>query len=203
MPYKEKIKRTAANFPGILDASRLELLNSQLIDLQKRGFSKLVDNFLSNRTQYTIRPFLFEIYICRWLLSQNKCKDIVYEPVDIEKPPEFAFNIDGKSFQIEAKVITQLINETTKKKIVSQINRRISSKTNNVIEIWLSENIESKDINNIVDWIANESVSLNIGDKRDYVIEDETLAWVKTIYQSDTGGKVGIEHILGTANGLA
>ena len=70
------------------------------------------------------------------------------------RPPEFVFNIDDKSFQIEAKVIIQLINETVKKKIVSQINRRISSKTKIVLEIWLSENIEPKDINKIVDWIA-------------------------------------------------
>jgi hypothetical protein len=126
----------------------------------------------------------------------------VYEPADIAKPPEFAFNIDDKSFQIEAKVITQMNNETVKKKLISQINRRISSKTNNVIEIWLSENIEPKDINNIVDWIADECVTLNIGNRKEYVIEDETLAWIKAIYESASGGSVGIEHDLGTADGL-
>ncbi|MBW1693451.1 MAG: hypothetical protein JRJ41_04685 [Deltaproteobacteria bacterium] len=136
------------------------------------------------------------------MLSQNKCRDIVYEPDDIEKPPEFVFNVNDKSFQIEAKVITQLFNETVKKKLVSQINRRISSKTNNVIEIWLSESIESKDINKIVDWVADESVFLNVGNKREYIIEDEILAWIKTIHKSNAGGGVGIEHILGTADGL-
>ena len=55
MPYKERIKKVAANFPGILDSDRLELLNTQLIGLQKKGFTKLVDNFLSNRNQYTIK----------------------------------------------------------------------------------------------------------------------------------------------------
>jgi len=203
MPYKEKIKKVAANFPGLLDSNRLDLLNLQLIDLQKKGYSKLVNNFLSNKNHYTIRPFLFEIYICRWLLSQNKCRDILYEPDDMVKPPEFIFNINNKSFQIEAKVITQLINETVKKKLVSQINRRISSKTNNVYEIWLSENIEPKDINKIVDWIVDECIALNIGKKREYIIEGETLAWMKGIYESNSGGSVGIEHILGTADGLA
>ncbi len=203
MPYKEKIKKVAANFPGLLDSNRIDLLNLQLIDLQKKGFSKLADNFLSNKNQYTIRPFLFEIYICRWLLSQNKCRNIVYEPDDIAKPPEFVFNINDKSFQIEAKVITQLINETVKKKLVSQINRRISTKTNNVFEIWLSENIEPKDINKIVDWIVDECVSLSVGNKRQCIIEDETLAWIKAIYKSNSGGSVGIEHFLGTADGLA
>lgn len=203
MPYKEKIKKIAANFPGLLDSNRLDLLNLQLIDLRKKGYSKLVDNLLSNKNHYTIRPFLFEIYICRWLLSQNKCRNIVYEPDHIAKPPEFVFNINDKSFQIEAKVITQLINETVKKKLVSQINRRISSKTNNIFEVWLSENIEPKDINEIVDWIADECVSLNIGTKRALIIEDETLAWIKPIYESDSGGNVGIEHVLGTADGLA
>jgi len=117
MAYKERIKNVAANFPGLLDSDRLDLLNLQLIDLQKKGYSKLVENFLSNKNQYTIRPFLFEIYLCRWLLSQNKIRDVVYEPDDMTNPPEFVFNIDGMSFQIEAKVITQLINETVRKKL--------------------------------------------------------------------------------------
>lgn len=203
MPYKEKIKKVAANFPGILDSDRLELLNTQLIDLQKKGFIKLVDNFLSHKNQYTIRPFLFEIYLCRWFLSQNEIKEVVYEPDDMAKPPEFVFNIDDKSFQIEAKVITQLINENVKKKLVSQINRRISSKTNNVFEIWLSENIEPRDINKVVDLIADESASLKIGNKKELIIEEETVAWINAIYESNSGGKVGIEHVLGTAEGLA
>jgi hypothetical protein len=202
MPYKERIKKVAANFPGILDSDRLELLNVQLIDLQKKGFIKLVDNFLSNKNQYTIRPFLFEIYLCRWFLSQNEIKGVVYEPDDLARPPEFVFNIDDKSFQIEAKVIIQLINETVKKKLVSQINRRISSKTNNVFEIWLSENIEPKDVNKIVDWIADESLSLTIGSKKELIIEEETVAWIKAIYESNSSGKVGIEHVLGTSDGL-
>jgi hypothetical protein len=203
MPYKERIKKIAANFPGIMDPDRLELLNTQLIGLQKMGFDKIVDNFLSNKNQYTIRPFLFEIYLCRWFLSQNEIKGVVYEPDDMAKPPEFVFNIYDKSFQIEAKVVTQLINETVKKKLVSQINRRICSKTNNVFEIWLSENIEPKEVNEIVDWICNECVSLTIGNKKELIIEGETVAWIKAIYESNSGGKVGIEHFLGTAGGLA
>ena len=203
MPYKERIKKVAANFPGILDPDRLELLNTQLIKLQKKGFIKLIDNFLSHKNEYTIRPFLFEIYLCRWLLSQNEIKGVVYEPDDMAKPPEFVFNIGDKSFQIEAKVITQLTNETVKKKLVSQINRRISSKTNNVIEIWLSENIEPKDINKIVDWIADASVSITIGNKKELIIEEETVAWINAIHESNSGGKVRIEHVLGTADGLA
>jgi hypothetical protein len=202
MPYKEEIKKVAANFPGILDPDRLDLLNTQLIGLQERGFTKLIGNFLSNKNQYTIRPFLFEIYLCRWFLSQSKIKNVVYEPDNMARPPEFVFNINDKLFQIEAKVITQLINETVKHKLVSQINRRISSKTNNVFEIWLSENIEPKDINEIVDWIADVCASLSIGEKREFILE-ETEAWIKAIYESNSGGKIGIEHILGTADGLA
>jgi hypothetical protein len=201
MPYKERIKKTAANFPGILESRRLNLLNSHLCDLKKQGFIKLVENFLSDKNQYTIRPFLFEMYICRWLLSQESFQDIVYEPDDMEKPPEFVFHINDQIFQIEAKVISQLINETVKKKLISQINRQISSKTNNVIEIWLSEDIEQKDINMIVDWIVAECGSLEVGEKRTFNVEDETLAWVKPVYESKTGGCVGIEYFAGKADG--
>ena len=86
MPYKKRIKKVAANFPGILDTDRLELLNMQLIDLQKKGFTKLVDNFLSNKSQYSIRPFLFEIYLCRWFLSQNEIQEIYNAPNPIPEP---------------------------------------------------------------------------------------------------------------------
>ncbi|MHA2218631.1 MAG: hypothetical protein ACXACY_22130 [Candidatus Hodarchaeales archaeon] len=184
-----------------MESRRLNLLDSHLGDLEKHGFIKLVGNFLSDKNQYTIRPFLFEIYICRWLLSQESFQDIVYEPDDMEKPPEFVFRINDQIFQIEAKVISQLINETVKKKLVSQINRQISSKTNNVIEIWLSEGIEPKDINRIVDWIVVESVSLDIGDKKVFTKEGETYAWIKTISKSKTGGIVVIEHFVGKADG--
>ena len=63
MTHKEKIKNVAANFPGLLESDRLDLLNSQLNALQRKGYCKLVENFLSNKNQYTIRPFLFEIYL--------------------------------------------------------------------------------------------------------------------------------------------
>lgn len=203
MPYKEKIKKIAKNFPGLIEPTRLELLNIQLIELKKKGYSKIIDNFLSNKNLYTIRPFLFEIYICRWLLAQDQCCDIEYEPVDIAKPPEFTFKIKNKLFQIEAKAITQLNNETVKKKLVSQINRRISTLTNKVLEIWLSENIDPKDINTIVEWISVECVTLSIGNKKEYKTEDETIAWIKAIAENETGGIVGVEFYLGTANGLA
>ncbi len=202
MTYKKRIKNVAANFPGLLETNRLDLLNAQLIDLQSQGYDNLVENFLSNKNQYTIRPFLFEIYLCRWLLSKNEIKNVVYEPNDIEKPPDFVFNIDEKSFQIEAKVINQLVNEIVKKKLIGQINRRISSKTNNVIELWLSENIDVKEINKIVDWIADGCVFLQIGKKLELISEEETLAWIKPIYESGTGGRVGIENSLGTADGF-
>ena len=129
MPYKKRIKNVAANFPGLLDSNRLDLLNSQLIDLQKKGYVKLVENFLSNKNQYTIRPFLFEIYLCRWLLSQNKIRGVVYEPDDMGKPPEFVFNIGDKSFQIEAKVIIIANMNISTGFLITFFTGKIDSKT--------------------------------------------------------------------------
>lgn len=198
MPFKNEIKKLASNFPGLLDPYRLDFFNNQLIELRKQGFNKLVKNILSNKNQYTLTPFIFEFYICRWLISQYICKDLVYEPDDQQYPPEFRFSIGDHLFQIEAKVITQLVNEEVKKKLVRQINRQISSKTNNVIEIWLSEDVDQKEINSIVDWISDESVRLIVGEKKEYTSDDEVLAWIKVIYESSSSGGVGMEHVLGT-----
>ena len=198
MPFKNEIKKLATNFPGLLDPYRLVLFNNQLIELKKQGFNKLVENILSNEDQYTLTPFLFELYICRWLILLDICKDLLYEPDDQQYPPEFRFSIGDQLFQIEAKVITQLVNEEVKKKLVRQINRQISSKTKNVIEIWLSEDIDQKEINSIVDWISDESVRLIVGEKKEYTSGDEVLAWIRAIYESSSSGGVGIEHVLGT-----
>jgi len=46
-------------------------------------------------------------------------------------------------------------------------------------------------------------ISLNIGNKRELIIEEETLAWIKAIHESNSGCSIGIEHFLGTADGLA
>jgi hypothetical protein len=117
MPFKNEIKNLATNFPGLLDPYRLDLFNNELIELKKQGFNKLVEHILSNKYQYTLTPSLFELYICRWLISLDICKDLLYEPDDQQYPPDFRFSIGDHLFQIEAKVITQLVNEEVKKKL--------------------------------------------------------------------------------------
>lgn len=203
MSFKNQIKNVAADFPGLIKPDRLELLNSQLLYLKAKGFENLVNNFLSERNNYTLIPFLFELYISRWILTIKNVKDVCYEPPNLSRPPDFTFKIGGISFQIEAKAIIQIINELVKKKIAKQINDRISSKTGNVLEIWLSEDIDPKELNNVVDWITDKATQLDVKDKRIYEVDDEILAWVKVIYQSEKPGGIGIEHIGGTYAGLA
>ena len=172
MPFKEKILVVAKEFPGITEPERLNILNSQLLDLKDKGFNNLINNFLSAVNPYTLIPFIFEIYICRWLHSIRDGKNIFYEPIGYSKPPDFFLQISDIKFQIEAKAITQITNETIKKKIVKQINNRIGPKTRNLIEIWLSENIEVKKLNSIVDWITKETITMNLGEKREYYFND-------------------------------
>jgi hypothetical protein len=200
MPYRDRIKQISAGFPGILE--RVDFLNSQLKDLADKGFEKLVENFLSNRNVYTLRPFLFEIFICRWILSFGCATDIEYEPNDITAQPDFRFKIDGKLFHIEVKTLMQVQNEIVKKKIVMQINERISSLTSNVIEIWLSENLEQKELNHAVDWISSKAIELKKGEKDSLINNDDCYAWVSIIGVSKGEGYIGIEHIGGTQDEL-
>ncbi|MCX5818638.1 MAG: hypothetical protein NT047_01780 [Deltaproteobacteria bacterium] len=200
MPYNARIKQIAADFPGILE--RADLLNLQLIDLANKGFRKLVENFLSNRNGYTLRPFLFEIFICRWFLSINGATDIEYEPPDILPSPDFRFHLDGKLFHAEVKTLMQVLNETTKKKIISEINNRITPLTSNVIEIWLSDNLEQKEQNNAIDWISSRAAELRNGEKDSFMIGDDCYAWVRVLYVSKGEGSIGVEHIGGTHDGL-
>jgi hypothetical protein len=200
MPFKEKIKQIAADFPGILE--RTDLLNAQLNDLANKGFKKIVENFLSNQNAYTLRPFLFEAFICRWLLSIDGTTDIEYEPDDIASPPDFRFRIDGKLFHAQVKTLLQIQNEITKKKIIRQINDRISSLTSNAIEIWLSEDLEQKELNIAVDWISSRAVELRNGEKDSFMIGEDCYAWVSVLEASSGEGYIGVEHIGGTHDGL-
>ncbi|MEE9604497.1 MAG: hypothetical protein V3V70_02905 [Candidatus Scalindua sp.] len=201
MPYRNKIKLIAANFPGLVNTDRLNILNKQLLELKEKGFNKLVENFLSNKYQYTLTPFLFELYLCRWILTIDNCKDVCYEPSDLKNPPDFRFKIDNYLFYVEAKAITQIFNELSKKKVVEQINSRISSKTNIAFEIWLSEDIAPKEMNDVIDWAVKESVQLSIGEKEEYNVNGEILASIKAIYKSESSGGIGSERILGTYDG--
>ena len=200
MPYSERIKEIAAGFPGVLE--RVDLLNSQLAGLATVGLQRLVENFLSNRNIYTLIPFLFEIFIARLILSIANAKDVEYEPDDLSYPPDFRFEISNKLFHAQVKTILQIQNEQIKRKIVHQINDRIASLTNNVIEIWLSENLDTRELNNAVDWLVSKAVKLAERKKDFYKIDDEVLAWVKVVGVSTNKGYVGIEHIGGTYNGL-
>lgn len=96
----------------------LIFINAQPNYLANKGFKKIVENFLSNRNAYTLRPFLFEASICRWFLSIDDATDIEYEPDDIASPPDFRFRIDGKLFHAQVKTLLQVRNEITKKKII-------------------------------------------------------------------------------------
>lgn len=200
MSYKERIKHIAADFPDILE--RTDLLNTQLNDLANKGFKEIVENFLSNRNAYTLRPFLFEAFICRWFLSIDGATDIEYEPDDITSPPDFRFRKEGKLFHAEVKTLKQIQNEMTKKKIVKEINNRISKSTSNIIEIWLSENLEEKELNSAVDWISSKAKELNKGEKDTFVVDDDCYAWVSVIDVNKGEGYIGVEHIGGTHDGL-
>jgi hypothetical protein len=96
----------------------------------------------------------------------------------------------------------QVQNEITKKKIVRQINDRISSLTSNVIEIWLSENLEQKELNDAVDWISSKAIELKKGEKDSYMNDDDCYAWVRILDVSRGKGCIGVEHIGGTHDGL-
>ena len=200
MPYKERIKEIAIGFPGVLE--RVDLLNSHLSALALLGLERLIENFLSNKNIYTLTPFLFEIFVGRFILSFSNVENVEYEPDDQRYPPDFRFRIADKLFHTQVKTILQIHNEQTKKKIIKQVNDRIASLTNNVIEIWLSKNIDQRDLNGVVDWLVTKAVNLADGGKDIYNVNNETFAWVKVMYVSKNEGQIGIEHIGGTSDEL-
>ena len=103
--YIENINKVAKYFPGLIDPERCELLNAQLLDLEKKGFKNLVNNFLSEKSTYSLLPFIFELYICRWLCSIPFVTNIQYEPLELSAPPDFAFQLGDTQFFLEAKTI--------------------------------------------------------------------------------------------------
>lgn len=200
MPYIRRIEEMSKDFPGVFE--RASLLNAQLLCLSETGFDKLVRNFLSNKSDYTLRPFLFEVFLSRWLRSHSDVTDLQYEPDGFRSPPDFSFRIDDSLFYVQAKVLVQISNEQVKKKIIRQINSRISGSTKNVLDVWLSEDIDVKELNSVVDWIAEKATRLSVGEKEVYSHDGEILAWVKVPCLSSQGGYVGIEHLGESYDGL-
>ena len=200
MPYVKRIEEMSKDFPGVFE--RASVLNAQLLELSEAGLDKLVRNVLSNKGEYTLRPFLFEVFLARWLRSQGGITDLQYEPDGFRSSPDFSFKIDNRLFYLQAKVFVQISNEQIKKKIVRQINSRISGTTKNVLEIWLSEDIDVKVLNSVVDWIADKATRLSVGEKVVYSHDDEILAWVKVPCLSSKEGYVGIEHLGESHDGL-
>jgi hypothetical protein len=200
MTFIKQIKDMSKDFPGVFERS--SVLNSQLSELSEIGLDKLVHNFLSNKGEYTLRPFLFEVFLARWLRSYGGVTDLHYEPDGFRSPPDFSFRIDDSLFYVQAKVLVQIGNEEIKKKIIRQINLRISGLTKNVLEIWLSEDIDVKAINSVVGWITEKATRLSVGEKEVYSREDEILAWVKVPCLSSEEGYVGMEHIGESHDGL-
>jgi hypothetical protein len=200
MSYIKRIEEISKDFPGVFE--RASVLNAQFSQLSENGLDKLVHNFLSNKGEYTLRPFLFEVFLARWLRSRRSITDLQYEPDGFRTPPDFSFRIDNSLFYVQAKVLVQIGNEQTKKKIVHQINSRISGLTNNVLEIWLSEDIDAKMLNSVVDWVTKKATRLSIGEKEAYSHDGEAVAWVKVLCLSNAEGYVGIEHIGESHDGL-
>lgn len=200
MPYVKRIEEMSKDFLGVFE--RASVLNAQLLELSDSGLDKLVRNFLSNEGEYTLRPFLFEVFLARWLRSLSSVTDLQYEPDSFRSPPDFSFRIDNVLFYLQAKVLVQISNEQVKKKIIRQINSRISGRTKNVLEVWLSEDIDVKTLNSVVDWIADKATRLSVGEKAVYSQDNEILAWVKVPCLSSEEGYVGIEHLGQSHDGL-
>lgn len=200
MSYIKRIEEMSKDFPGVCE--RASVLNDQLSELSECGLDKLVRNFLSNKNEYTLRPFLFEVFLARWFRSQGSITDLQYEPDGFRSPPDFSFKINNCIFYLQAKVLVQISNEQVKKKIIRQINSRISDLTKNVLEVWLSEDIDTKALNPIVDWITEKATTLSVGEKEVYSHDGEILAWVKVPCLSSAKGYVGIEHIGKSYDGL-
>jgi hypothetical protein len=103
---------------------------------------------------------------------------------------------------MQAKVLLQISNEQVKKKIMRQINSRISGFTKNVLEVWLSEDIDVKVLNSVVDWIADKATRFSVGEKDVYSHDGVILAWVKVLCLGSKEGYVGIEHLGKSHDGL-
>jgi hypothetical protein len=200
MTYIKRIEEMSKDFPGVLE--RASVLNAQLSELSETGLDKLVRNFLSNKGEYTLRPFLFEVFLARWLRSHDGVTDLQYEPDGFRSPPDFSFRKDDSLFYVQAKVLVQIGNEEIKKKIIRQINSRISGLTKNVLEVWLSQDIDVKALNSVVDWIAEKATRLSVGEKEVYSHDGEILAWLKVPCLSSEEGYVGIEHLGESHDGL-
>lgn len=171
---------------------RVDELNSILIQLNDNRLHRLVENCLAKINLYSSVPFLFEIFIARWLLNNKISPDYEPETWSRKVRPDFTFAIGENNFVVSLKSILQISNEETKRNIKKEIKKRLGNPSPN-IQIWLSPTIEANEINSLVGWIIEKAKSLSIGSDAQYFDEGETLATIKKL--SDNQGKFIIEII--------
>jgi len=144
--YQSIIKANLAAYPGIAnDSSVVRKIDSMLRMAKDAGLDRLVANFCSN---HDARDTLFEVWIACMLLANKAVNNLVYEPPNEPRPPDFRFSIDGVGFDVQVKRMHNVKNEMTKLLFKRGCGRQLSRIQKPwFINFWVSDEFERKYLN--------------------------------------------------------
>lgn len=141
-----------AAYPGIVGSQEnLDHINSMLIVAKRACLDKLVANFCSSQDA---GDFLFELWIANVLLANKAVQNLVYEPKDMEKSPDFRLSIDGVCFDMQVKQLHQLANEDARALLEQEIKARLGRLPKPwLLNYWVADLFERHHVNKFIEYI--------------------------------------------------
>ena len=196
--FRDKIINNLEQFPKIVEnPEKVSGINRILSELDAAGFGNLVRNFCSQAKSDRARDFLFEAWICLMLHRNHRIKGLVYEPPErIPKPPDFHFELEGVSFDVQVKRLCNIKNEETKQLFGRELRKRLSRiKKPWFINYWVSDEFLRQHINDFLsDLIKSiESCTLqDINPANQYYWQRDGCTLVRYSFHAKNSGKPGI-----------
>lgn len=213
MNYQSVIIENLSKFPGIINhPDRVKEINNILIILEEKGFKKLVANFCNQEDSDRAYDILFEMWICRVLLTNQNIKNLQYEPSDSIHPPDFRFEINQTYFDIQVKRLHNVYNEISKRLFQRECKRRLSKITKSwFINYGISKKFKREHLNpffqylkkNINHFVAVPSLSETLKTRPYYWPNDnDKLVSFSFSEKQKQNNKISIGIIFNNVGGL-
>ena len=165
MDFKPIILDNLDRFRGIVrEPDRIESINVLLNEIYYRGFTRLIDNFCSQKNDANkAYDTLFEIWICKMLLENPEMQDLQYEPSDENRPPDFRCRLENVKFDVQIKRLLNVHNEMAKSSLYDECLKRLERIPRPwFINYGVSKDFNRQDINPFFEHIKKELENFKI-----------------------------------------
>jgi hypothetical protein len=177
--FEQEIKNNLSDYKGIIsDQSIIDEVNDVLVYLENHGFHKLINNFLSHKKTLQAYTFLYECYICYHLSKNTEINNLVYEPNDSVYPPDFRFNIETITYDLQVKMLTNIDKNQIRLLFSKECQNRLYAIEKPLFFNYaLSPSFLPEHINTFFEYIVNNLDSFPVLPSLDSAFSAEKLYW--------------------------